>query len=112
MNITGYWDVYNKVLAPAQDLKRGIAGAMPSSGLLGARMGALLTAVLTCQGWGCLDAMCGTVPFSRDNPCCAAAMHQLWDCLGGRALLRSAVSIVRLDWGMHAATAAPGCFAR
>ena len=37
VNISGYWDVYNNVLSPAKDLAKGIAAAMPSSGVLGAR---------------------------------------------------------------------------
>lgn len=33
VNITGYWDLYNRVLSDSTSLAR--AGAMPSSGLLG-----------------------------------------------------------------------------
>ena len=41
VNITGYWDLYNRVLSDKTSLTK--AGAMPSSGLLGMPPSALLT---------------------------------------------------------------------
>ncbi len=35
INITGYWDLYNRVLSDKTTLQK--AGAMPSSGLLGTK---------------------------------------------------------------------------